>query len=456
MPGSQPDLTDAPLEKLVDRLAFPFRGFVRAQSASGWVLLSATLLAMLLANSFAADDYFEFLHLELGLTLGEYSLSMSLQHWVNDGLMALFFFLLGLELKREFLVGRLSGLKRASAPLFAAAGGMLLPAALFIAVADNEVIGHGWAIPVATDTAFAITLLKLLGKQVPTSARAFLVGLAIIDDLGAILVIAVVYTSELSTAFVLPTIATLGVLVTLNRAGVRRGLPYLLVGVVLWILFLKLGLHGTLTGVVVAAAAPVRPQIARGTFLTALKEKLWHFEDSHDEETDNMFEQPEQQLIAHDIARVAEKANAPLSRWETRLEKPISFIVMPLFALMNAGLAISTQSLHTAWSSELGLAIALGLLLGKPGGILGGMWLGAKLGWVELPDGLLWRHILGLGLLGSIGFTMSLFIGQLSFSGADELLGIAKLSVIVTSFVGGLCGYAWLRWACPLRARTGF
>jgi NhaA family Na+:H+ antiporter len=451
MPGSQPDLTDAPLEKLAGRLTDPFRGFIRAQSASGWVLLSATFVAMLLANSFAAADYFELTQLEFGLTLGEFSLSMSLQHWVNDGLMALFFFLLGLELKREFLVGKLSGLKRASAPLFAAAGGMALPAGLFLFVADSEVIRNGWAIPVATDTAFAITLLKLLGKQVPTSARAFLVGLAIIDDLGAIMVIAIAYTSDFNSAFVLPTLVTLAVLVTLNLAGVRRGLPYLLVGVVLWFLFLKMGLHGTLTGVVVALAAPVRPQIARTTFLTALKEKLWHFEDTHDAETDNVFQQPEQQLIAHDIARVAEKANVPLSRWESRLEQPISFIVMPLFALMNAGLAISTQSLNATTSSDLGLAIALGLLIGKPGGILGGMWLGARFGWVELPQGLSWRHILGLGLLGSIGFTMSLFIGHLSFDSAEELLEIAKLSVIVTSFVGGLLGYSWLRWACPAR-----
>jgi len=451
MPGSKPDLTDAPLEKLAGRLAVPFRGFVRAQSASGWVLLSATLLSMLLANSGAAPAYFEWLHLELGLVLGEYSLSMSLQHWVNDGLMALFFFLLGLELKREFLVGKLSGMKRAAAPLFAAAGGMLLPAGLFLLTADHEVVRNGWAIPVATDTAFAITLLKLLGKQVPTSARAFLVGLAIIDDLGAIMVIAIAYTSGFNTAYLLPTALTLAALITLNLAGVRRGLPYLLAGSLLWLLFLKMGLHGTLTGVVVALAAPVRPQIARETFLTALKKKLWHFEDTHKSETDNVFEQPEQQMIAQDIVRVAEKANVPLSRWETRLEKPISFIVMPLFALMNAGLVISAESVGAAWSSELGIAIALGLLVGKPAGILGGMWLGAKTGWAELPEGLLWRHVLGLGLLGSIGFTMSLFITHLSFDGSGDWLETAKLSVIATSFLGGVLGYAWLRWACPAR-----
>ncbi len=452
MGGSQSDLIKAPLEKFADRLAIPFRDFFRAQSASGRVLISATFLAMVVANSFAGAGYFEILHLEFGLVLGEFSLSMSLQHWVNDGLMALFFFLLGLELKREFLVGKLRGVKRASALLFAAAGGMLLPAVLFLLIADQEFIRNGWAIPVATDTAFAITLLSLLGKQIPASARAFLVGLAIIDDLGAIMVIAIAYTSDFNTAYLLPVGLTLTALITLNLAGIQRGLPYLLVGAVLWLLFLKMGLHGTLTGVVVALAAPVRPQIARKTFLTALREKLWHFEDTHDAETDNVFEQPEQQQIAHDIARVAEKATVPLRRWETRLEKPISFIVVPLFALMNAGLVISAESLKTAWSSDLGLAIALGLLIGKPAGILGGMWLGRRLGWADLPGGLLWRHILGLGLLGSIGFTMSLFITNLSFGGKSDLLEIAKLSVIATSLLGGLLGYSWLRWACPAKA----
>ncbi len=308
---------------------------------------------------------------------------------------------------------------------------------------------HGWAIPVATDTAFALAILTLLGKQIPTSARAFLVGFAIIDDLGAILVIAVVYTSDFNTAFLLPTLLTLTVLAGLNLIGVRRGLPYLMAGVILWFLFLKIGLHGTLTGVVVALAAPVRPQIERKTFLEILKDKLWHFEDTHNEATKNVFEQPEQLELAQDISRVAEKATVPLKRWEKRLEKPISFVVMPTFAFMNAGLLLSTEAFKTVWSSDLGLAIAFGLLIGKPSGILAGIWLGNHLGWAERPAGLTWCHILGLGMLASIGFTMSLFIANLSFAGAEDLLETAKLSVIMTSILAGALGFAWLRWACP-------
>ena len=413
------------------------------------MLLSTTFLAMAVANSAAGDIYLKFIHLDFGVLLDKYSLSMSLRHWVNDGLMALFFFLLGLELKREFLVGKLSGLKRATALLFAAAGGMLVPAAVFLMIADGESIRNGWAIPVATDTAFALTLLTLLGKQIPTSARAFLVGLAIIDDLGAILVIAIAYTSDFNTTYLLPTLLTLAALASLNLVGIRRGLPYVLVGTILWFLFLKMGLHGTLTGVLVALAAPVRPQIARKTFLEALKDKVWRFEDAHNEASKNVFEQPEQLELAHDIAQVAEKATVPLNRWESRLEKPISFVVIPIFAFMNAGIMLSTDALSTAWSSSLGLAIAFGLLIGKPTGILTGLWLGQSLGWVEMPKGLSWRHILGLGMLASIGFTMSLFIANLSFGDTTGLLDIAKLSVIMTSVLGGLIGYAWLRWACP-------
>lgn len=449
MSSSQPDLVKAPLEEPANRLTDPFRDFVRAQSASGWVLLSATFMAMAAANSAAGDIYLKFVHLDFGVLFEEFTLSMSLRHWVNDGLMALFFFLLGLELKREFLVGKLSGLKRTAALLFAAAGGMLAPAALFFMIADGENIRHGWAIPTATDTAFALTLLTLLGKQVPASARAFLVGLAIVDDLGAILVIAIAYTTELDTTYWLPVLVTITALTILNLIGVRRGLPYLLVGTILWFLFLKMGLHGTLAGVVVALAAPVRPQIARKTFLEALKDRLWRFEDAHNQATRNVFEQPEQQQLAQDIVVIAEKATVPLNRWESRLEQPISFIVVPIFAFMNAGLLLSAESVNAAWSSSLGMAIAAGLLIGKPTGILTGLWLGNRLGWTEMPKGLSWRHVLGLGMLASIGFTMSLFIADLSFGDTTELLEIAKLSIIMTSVLGGMMGYAWLRWTCP-------
>ena len=414
--------------------------------------MAALLIAVTLANSTLAPMYFEFLHIEFSLSLADSSLAMSLQHWVNDGLMALFFFLLGLELKRELLVGRLSQLGRATSVLCAALGGIAIPAIVFLALGDSAGIRNGWAIPVATDTAFALMILVLLGDRVPATARAFLVGLAIVDDIGAILIIAFAYTTELNTGFLLPAAITVAVLAGMNMVGVRSGLPYLMAGAVLWWLFMQLGLHGTLTGVVVALAAPVRPALPRPTFVELLRRKVRRFEDEHDEETSSILEQPEQHEVAHDVLRVAEKATAPLNRWETRMEKPISFVVMPLFAFMNAGVVLSSDAIQAAWASDLSIAIFFGLLVGKPLGILLGIGLGKILGVASLPTPLTWGHIAGIGLLGGIGFTMSLFIATLSFGEGSALLEIAKQTIIVTSLCAGLLGYAWLRWACEPRA----
>lgn len=445
---SNDERVDAPLEKTARSIAEPLVEFVNTQSASGWVLLAATVVAVGLANSIWGLHYFEFIHLELGVSFAGERIAMSLQHWVNDGLMAFFFFLLGLELKRELLVGRLKEFKPAASVLCAAIGGIVLPALLFLSISESAEVRDGWAIPVATDTAFALMVLVLLGDRIPSAARAFLVGLAIVDDLGAILIIAFAYTSELNTALWLPIMLTLGFLITLNLVGVRNGLVYLLTGCVLWWLLTRVGLHGTLTGVIVALAAPVRPALPRPTFIKQLKRKVRLFEKEQDSETDSILEQPKQQQLAHDVLKVAEKATTPLNRWETRLGKPISFLVMPLFAFMNAGVLLTDGALQNAWNSDLSWAIFGGLLLGKPVGIMLGIWLGTSTGLAALPKDLTWRHVLGIGVLGGIGFTMSLFIATLSFGANTGLLAIAKQAVMVTSLCAGLLGYAWLRWGC--------
>ncbi len=447
-PNTPPEGVHAPLEKTANRLSEPFRDFIGTESSCGWLLLCTTFAAVVIANSRWNHAYFDLLHIEFGLKLAGVTFQMTLQHWVNDGLMALFFFLLGLELKRELLVGQLRQLRNASAVLCAASGGMLLPAALFLAAADTHEISKGWAIPVATDTAFALMLLVLLGNRIPASARAFLVGLAVVDDLGAIVVIAIGYTSQFDTAPLIPVSLCLAVLFALNLGGVRSGVGYLVVGVVLWALFLRMGLHGTLAGVVVACAAPVRPAIARRSFVEKIEEKIERFKEKHDTATATILEQPEQHDIARDVLHVASEATAPLRRWETRLQKPISFVVMPTFALMNAGVAVSGDALKVAWASGLSTAILLGLLIGKPLGILSGIALGKLTRIAELPATLTWRHLIGLAMLGGIGFTMSLFIATLSFADHPQLLEIAKQCVIGTSVLAGVLGYAWLRWAC--------
>ncbi len=445
------DHIHAPLERAAKVLTEPFRDFVAAQSASGWVLLGAMVLAIALANSPWADRYFDLLHLEVGVTVGDAELRMSFAHWVNDGLMAVFFFLLGLELKRELLVGQLNDLRNASSVLCAAVGGMAVPALLFLVIADDPTIRDAWAIPMATDTAFALMLLVLLGKHVPAAARAFLVGLAIVDDLGAILVIALGYTPAFEAALLLPAALGLVALAGLNAVGVRNGLVYAITGSALWITFMEAGLHGTLAGVAVALAAPVRPAIPRKRFVDIVVANLRRFvarEAKRPQQgSGGILEEPKQQAIAEDLTRIARKATAPLARWEARLEKPVSFIVMPTFAFMNSGIVLSVGAITAAWTSELSYSILLGLLVGKPLGILVGVWIGALLGVATLPAALSWRHALGLGLLGSIGFTMSLFIATLSFGADTALLDIAKQSIVVTSLCGGLAGFAWLRWA---------
>jgi NhaA family Na+:H+ antiporter len=446
--NSSPERIHAPLEKPAKALTEPFRDFVTTQSGSGWLLLGTTVLAIAFANSPWSARYFSVLHIELGVILMDHEVTLSLQHWVNDGLMAIFFFLLGLELKRELLVGQLSELRRTASVLCAAAGGMLVPAALFMTIGSADPIRAGWAIPLATDTAFALTLLVLLGRHVPTAARAFLVGLAIVDDLGAILVIALAYTSDFDVSLVAPAAGVIAALVLLNLIGVRGGFAYFVLGVVLWLLFLAMGLHGTLAGVVVALTAPVRPAIPRRAFVDVLMGRLRRFDERHDADTQTILEQPEQQVIADDIRHAAEQATAPLQRWERRLERPVSFIIVPLFAALNAGVVLDGAAIAAAWASPLSLAILAGLLIGKPAGIVLGVWLGRLAGFADLPSDLSWRHVIGLGLLGGIGFTMSLFIATLSYGDAHpELLEIAKQSVIGTSLCAGLLGFAWLRWS---------
>ncbi len=438
----------APLEKTADQLAEPFRDFIEAESSSGWVLLVSALAAIVIANSPWSGAYFDFLHVSVGVKVAGTTFEMTLQHWVNDGLMSGFFFLLGLELKRELLVGQLRNLRNASAVMFGAAGGMLLPAALFLAVADAADVRNGWAIPMATDTAFALMLLVLLGGRIPAAARAFLVGLAVVDDLGAIAVIALAYTTQFEFALLLPVSACIAALIALNLAGTRSGIAYAVVGVVLWWLFLRMGLHGTLAGVIVALAAPVRPALERRSFVEQIEQNVERFEEQQDDATSTIFEQPKQHDIVRDVSKIASKATAPLRRWETRLQKPVSFIVMPTFAFMNAGVVVSATALKAAWASELSGAIFLGLLLGKPLGILAGIGLGKLSGIAELPPQIHWRHLFGLGLLGAIGFTMSLFIATLSFGVGSQLLAIAKQSIMATSLLAGVAAYTWLRLTC--------
>lgn len=435
----------APFEARARALSEPMFDFIQAQSSSAWLLLSATAFAVIAANSPLQHWYHELIHTDIGFVVNGNVAALSLKHWVNDGLMAIFFFLLGLELKREVMVGQLKEISDAASVICAAIGGMVVPALLFLLIADSPASQAGWAIPVATDTAFALMILVLLADKVPAAARAFLVGLAIVDDIGAITIIAVAYTDTLNSQWLIPAGLTLAALAVMNRVGIRHGFPYFIAGVILWAEFLMLGLHGTLAGVLVALSAPVRPALSRPAFSQRLRKQTKRFNRAQEASAKDIFEHPEQQLIAEKISKSATRASAPLVRWEHRLEKPVSFLIMPIFAFMNAGFTLPGSDQGLFFATDLGLAILIGLVLGKPVGIVLGVLIGQLIGVASKPAGLSWQQVIGLGLLGGIGFTMSLFIATLSFATEPMLLDIAKQSIVLTSLLTGLLAYFWLR-----------
>ncbi|HHJ13162.1 MAG TPA: Na+/H+ antiporter NhaA [Gammaproteobacteria bacterium] len=386
--------------------------FIQKESASGILLMFATLLALLLSNSPLGTYYQSFLHLPVEVRVGPLHLYKSLYHWVNDGLMAVFFLLIGLEVKREILEGHLSSPEQVVLPGMAALGGMAVPAAIYLAFNQGQLPAQdGWAIPTATDIAFALGVLSLLGSRVPVSLKMFLMALAIIDDLGAIVIIALFYTSQLSMVSVLVAGVALAVLMLMNRLGVSRRSAYILVGLVLWVSVLKSGVHATLAGVALAFTIPLRGRDGQGKPCSLLRS------------------------LEHD-----------LHFW-------VAFLILPLFAFVNAGVELAgispAQMLH-----DVPLGIFLGLFLGKQVGVFGFSWLAIRLRLATLPRGSSWPQLYGVSVLTGIGFTMSLFIVSLAFVDDTLFKQTDKLAILLASLASGVLGYAVLR-ACSGRSRSG-
>ena len=386
------------------RLKDSLLDFLQEESAGGIILMIAAAAALIVANSPLAANYFDLLGTQLVLTFGGAGIDKPLLLWINDGLMALFFFLIGLEVKREVLDGQLSSWKQASLPLVAAIGGMAVPALIFVGInADTPENLRGWAIPAATDIAFALGILALLGNRVPVALKAFLLAVAVIDDIGAIAVIALFYSENIKPDMLAAAAVMLTALIIVGRAKVARTWPYVILGIILWYFVLKSGVHATLAGVAAAMAIP----------LTAGDER-------------------------------------PLERMEHALHPWIAFVIVPIFAFANAGVSLEGVS-PAALLAPLPLGIALGLLLGKQIGILGLSWLAVKAKISALPDSLTWRHIHGVSLIAGIGFTMSLFIGNLAFTDQTQI-DMVKLGVLSGSLVSALLGYALLRIAPPAKS----
>jgi Na+:H+ antiporter, NhaA family len=374
-------------------LSKSFKAFFHSEKSSGVLLVGCTIISLLIANSIAGERYLSIWHL--------YFAGLSVEHWINDGLMAIFFLLIGLELEREFLNGELSNFKHALLPILAAIGGICVPAFLHLALNFGTATQAGMGIPMATDIAFALGVLALLGRRVPASLKIFLTALAVMDDLGAIIVIAIFYTSQLSVAYLIAAVAVFGLLLMLNHwFRVMSLIPYLIGGALMWILMLKSGVHATIAGVLLAFAIP--------------------FSAQEDDE------------------------NSPSHRLEHFLHKPVTFVILPVFALANTGIILGAD-----WAQYLtranSLGIIAGLVVGKPLGILLMSFVAVTIGICRLPLDLNWRHIFGAGLLGGIGFTMSIFITNLSFVGKPELISASKIAILLSSLTAGTIGFLWLK-----------
>ena len=394
--------TPSPPSKLMQ----PLHEFLRLEAAGGLILMAAAVLALIFANSPLAAYYEALVDLPLAIGVGTFGIAKPVLLWINDGLMAVFFFLVGMELKREVLEGHLSSLRQASLPAFAAIGGMLVPAAFYAAFNWHDPVAmKGWAIPTATDIAFALGILSLLGKRVPPALKAFLLSVAIFDDLGAIAVIAIFYTAGLSATSLAVAAGMIAALVGLNRAGVTRPIAYVLIGIPLWVAVLKSGVHATLAGVVLAMFIPLR---------------------------------------ARDKTQ-AQTSDSPLRSLEHKLHPWVAFGVLPVFAFANAGVPIVGLSIADTFH-PVPLGIVTGLFLGKQIGVLALCWIAMRLRIASLPDGVGWRQLHGTALLCGIGFTMSLFIASLAFEqGNAAYLGMERLGILIGSLVCGLSGYVVLR-----------
>lgn len=433
----------APWERSFGKIVSAFESFIHHQTTTGKVLMGCALLALIIANSPLASWYHHVFEVPLRIGLGTLTLEKSLHHWINDGLMTLFFLLVGLEIKREVLVGELADPRRAALPIVAAVGGMVFPALLFYLINPEGLAARGWGVPMATDIAFAVGVLVLLGERIPRSLILFLVALAIADDLGAVLMIALFYTAEINFNALLAAALLLGILGAFNLSGVRHPLPYFSVGIVLWLAVLTSGVHATLAGVLLAFTLPTRPKYDPLRFAAHVHRLAGQMEVDSKRDP-NVLTNEALRSTLQSLANGARLVQAPSQRIEGGLHLSVALLVIPVFALANAGIPIDLPALGTAFQSDVTWGVIAGLVLGKFIGISGAAWLALRFGVAELPHGTGIRHILGVAWLGGIGFTMSIFIAELAYVGQPQLLVYAKTGVLLASLLAGTIGFVWL------------
>jgi len=433
--------TDSVHSKLSERITRPFNIFLKTEQLSGLILIICTLLALLLTNLFLFEDYNSFWATTLTVKFGEFGLSKYLSLWINDGLMAIFFFVIGLEIKREIIVGELNSLRKASLPIIAALGGMILPAMIYIIFnINNPESIAGWGIPMATDIAFTLGILALMGKRAPFPLKVFITGLAIIDDIGAVIVIAVFYSSNIDWSILTIAFIIFLILVLFNRLNVHNPLVYFLFGIALWFIILQSGIHATVAGVLLALTVPARNKIDADQFILENHRLIEEFQESGKCGSGVLLNQRQQNAIKA-LETACQRVEAPLQRYERLLHYWVAFTIIPVFILANAGVLLGDipPSIH-----PIELGIFFGLVLGKPLGITFTTWLAVKSGITSLPQGLTWTHIIGVSMLAGIGFTMALFIGNLAITD-PALLSMQKFSILIASVVSCVLGIIVLR-----------
>ncbi len=428
--------------KPIEHLVLPFQRFVSAEASGGIILLVAAVMALVWANSPWATLYFEIWSTKLSIGLGGLALSKPLVLWINDGLMAVFFFVVGLEIKREALVGELAEPRKAALPAGAAVGGMLVPAAIYAFFNAGKVGSPGWGVPMATDIAFALGILTLLGRGVPVALKVFLTAVAIVDDIGAVLVIALFYTADLAWVALIVAGAFLLLMVLANFAGARSPLIYLLLGVCMWFAFLKSGVHATVAGVLAAMTIPARTRIDAARFLNRAREYLGEFEGASASGAPILAD-ARQRAALQSLEFASREVESPLQRLEHSLHPWVSYAIMPIFALANAGVALGGDVMGSM-TEPITLGIVAGLVIGKPLGVALASWSLVRVNLAALPSGVSWRQLIGVGCLAGIGFTMSLFIANLAFD-ATPLLSLAKLGILAGSLISSIAGGLLLR-----------
>jgi NhaA family Na+:H+ antiporter len=424
----------------IDKFTEPVNKFIHQEHTSGIVLFISVLVAIAWVNSPFAHSYHQLWDIKFSLGFGSYVLDHPLHLWINDGLMALFFFVIGLELKREFMAGELSSIKKASLPMVAALGGMLVPALIYFFINKGSEAEHGWGIPMATDIAFALALLSLAGKHIPSSVKVFLSALAVADDLGAVLVIAIFYSTHIALVPLTIGIWLLIILLIGNKMGIRSIAFYLVIGFAVWVAFLLSGVHATIAGVLVAFTIPARTRINEKNYAESLRKLLFDFEKQIP--NNSTLTTAEQHHTIEKIKELSMDAETPLQKVEYLLHPWVAFVIMPLFALANAGIIIGAD-FFTSIMNPVSMGVAIGLLAGKFAGVLIATWLMVKFG-ARLPANANWKQITGVALLAGVGFTMSLFISGLAFT-HPEMVDQAKYGILLASLLAGVLGVVVLK-----------